>query len=90
MKSTRNFFFASWQATVAQGNAGKSIGHLGHHAKANQGAPVLAEKSDVFGVNRFKPCAHPLHMIVVGIVGALGRLVCATKTDLIRHQHAHA
>jgi hypothetical protein len=90
VKCSWNLFFASGQATIAQGNACKTFWHFGHHAKANEGAPVLAKQGNVFDINRFKPSTHPLHMIFVGVVGALRGLVCAAKTHLIGHQHAHA
>ena len=90
MKCCWNFFLACGQATIAEGNAIKSLGHFSHHAQANQGPPILAEEGDTAEVLRFKPSTHPLHVIVIGVVTSLNWFVGATKPHLVRDHHTKA
>ena len=58
----------------------EAIGILGHQAKSDQPAPVLAHERDVAQVELTeKGSAHPLDMTRVRVRGAVGRLVGAAE-----------
>ena len=87
VKSRRHAHVAGGQAAIGQGDAGKAIGHVRHHAQANERAPVLAKQSHIAQVQLGHPCAHPSHLMGITVVLGPGRLVRAAKAHQIGHHH---